>query len=986
MERVVVGGSLLFVGDTHNCSVVSDPFAFSLIDRVASHRALSLWIYAIGLSNKASQRIVQTKSDGFSLSIAPLDVLSLHLSPRDGEKQSLCTNAVLKRNHWHHIALQQTGSDVTLWFDGACVKSASVSSPIFDNTPFLLGSKNLGVISHVSVHQIQDSTHEQWLSHLKLNPPTYPPDTRPALIPKAAPLTSIQAIEGWTASDPINKPTIALQQRQQNHNGIKVIHCHDMRGGYVDDDDPNGVNHANIYNFKYWQFVDTFIYFSHHRLSIPPLSWIHAAHKNGVRIMGTYITEWDEGEKETVELLCGFCLQESESSTDGAKKSKVDAVIEKLVEIAEYYKLDGWFLNIENKITQDLVEGMKAFVGKLTKAMKSKNPEWTVIWYDSVTVAGDLKWQNQLNDLNCCYFDECDGFFANYGWTAEYPTRSVSLRPDRAREIYMGIDIFGRGTYGGGGFNAIEALKVIDTAGTSVALFAPGWTFESNKGQDGCRLRYETAEDKFWIGAEWKDLMDGRMSKFESEGWHTVSNEGNGWKTNSGSRFGNDLLVTSYGWNSRGITFDLVKDYGFTPSFLDEIQPRIIAEEWFKGTGPNFRDLYYLKIQLKDQDHNIIQEFETGIQEAGEEWKSIKKEFKCYGSGVRYIYWEDGGKDVEYWAGHYGTQLDGASLLIENRDAQRGSIATKIEPRAVPTRLPFYTNFSQGVGQKYFRQGRIERVGQWGNLLEQEAQPTHNDRPLLGNQSIRCYGPDYETAYDGGNSWAWIGSFDEENQFSVQHAMDVHLETNTGVAIEYSTNPSEGSDLYVILELSNKTHIHLHTHPLGMFSEGQCITIPPASSTHDPEQNGWFVHRFILAADVIGENHICRLFACIFRLDSGVGPVFARLGHLLIEEETEVDRVCQLTDASATPIWNSASLEQGRHLEDFLLEWKTEGNVAFVDIMQGSVWLGRSYNNSFLLKGDKVTSFDGFILKPCHVSRRYGIESPLNIKSSQQKD
>jgi len=37
----------------------------------------------------------------------------------------------------------------------------------------------------------------------------------------------------------------------------------------------------------------------------------------------------------------------------------------------------------------------------------------------------------------------------------------------------------GSGTYGGGGWDTHKALKVIQEAGTSIALFAPGWTFEA---------------------------------------------------------------------------------------------------------------------------------------------------------------------------------------------------------------------------------------------------------------------------------------------------------------------------------------------------------------------------------------------------------------------------------------------------------------------------------------------------------------------------
>lgn len=47
------------------------------------------------------------------------------------------------------------------------------------------------------------------------------------------------------------------------------IHCHDMAGGYLDDRFATGCATEHIYNFYNWQFVDTFIYFSHHRITVP---------------------------------------------------------------------------------------------------------------------------------------------------------------------------------------------------------------------------------------------------------------------------------------------------------------------------------------------------------------------------------------------------------------------------------------------------------------------------------------------------------------------------------------------------------------------------------------------------------------------------------------------------------------------------------------------------------------------------------------------
>src|SRR5699024_6805104 len=48
----------------------------------------------------------------------------------------------------------------------------------------------------------------------------------------------------------------------------------------------------------------------------------------------------------------------------------------------------------------------------------------------------------------------------------------------RLNRIFAGIDVFGRGCLGGGGFFSNVAMSEIHKAHLSVAIFAPGWTFE----------------------------------------------------------------------------------------------------------------------------------------------------------------------------------------------------------------------------------------------------------------------------------------------------------------------------------------------------------------------------------------------------------------------------------------------------------------------------------------------------------------------------
>ena len=57
------------------------------------------------------------------------------------------------------------------------------------------------------------------------------------------------------------------------------------------------------------------------------------------------------------------------------------------------------------------------------------------------------------------YFDLCDGIFLNYNWTNAGLSASKRLAQERRGEVYVGIDVFGRGCPGGGGYNSCEVSE-----------------------------------------------------------------------------------------------------------------------------------------------------------------------------------------------------------------------------------------------------------------------------------------------------------------------------------------------------------------------------------------------------------------------------------------------------------------------------------------------------------------------------------------------
>ena len=291
------------------------------------------------------------------------------------------------------------------------------------------------------------------------------------------PIDSLLGLLEWSQSSNDARRYRIRKLNQNNHStpaainkGVrKMIVCHDMRNNYLFDKYFQGSNNSNDFSFYHWNLIDTFIYFSHHFITVPPESWTNAAHENGVRMLGTFITEWKEGAE-----ICQAFLKD---------ESTIDKCVQKLVELTLHYGFDGWLINIENPV--ESTSSLVYFVKRLTDSLKAIDPElYQVIWYDSVIESGELKWQNELNKLNEPFFNVCDGIFVNYTWKCENLENCIRNYSSRLSDIYIGVDVFGRGCMGDGGFNTHIAIEKIHEYNLSCALFAPGWLLEANNEQE----------------------------------------------------------------------------------------------------------------------------------------------------------------------------------------------------------------------------------------------------------------------------------------------------------------------------------------------------------------------------------------------------------------------------------------------------------------------------------------------------------------------
>jgi len=73
------------------------------------------------------------------------------------------------------------------------------------------------------------------------------------------------------------------------------------------------------------------------------------------------------------------------------------------------------------------------------------------LWYDALTIDGRVSCQSRLNELNLPFFEATD-IFLDYHWNEDYLESSAQVAGQRKKEVYVGIDVWGRGTFGGGGF------------------------------------------------------------------------------------------------------------------------------------------------------------------------------------------------------------------------------------------------------------------------------------------------------------------------------------------------------------------------------------------------------------------------------------------------------------------------------------------------------------------------------------------------------
>ncbi|XP_025991479.1 F-box only protein 44 isoform X2 [Solenopsis invicta] len=110
---------------------------------------------------------------------------------------------------------------------------------------------------------------------------------------------------------------------------------------------------------------------------------------------------------------------------------------------------------------------------------------------------------------------------------------------------------------------------------------------------------------------------------------------------------------------------NLIKE-GIHPYILDTYQPPIVVSEWYSCRW-DCPAVYRLEVKLMAEDEPLDEfKFQDVLEgEKQNRWLQVSHVFENYGTGLRVIRFEHGGKDRSYWAGHYGSKMAGACVTVK---------------------------------------------------------------------------------------------------------------------------------------------------------------------------------------------------------------------------------------------------------------------------------------------------------------------------------
>lgn len=269
------------------------------------------------------------------------------------------------------------------------------------------------------------------------------------------------------------------------------------------------------YAFPYWQYIDYMVQWGGSSaegiIVTPAMPWIDAAHRNGVRILGTvFFPPNVYGGKE--EWVREFLAQDENGKFP---------VADKMLEVAGFYNFDGWFINQETHgLNAEEAQKMQLFLKYYQDQAKGK---FKLMWYDAMIEDGRVIWQDEFNEHNAFFFQQeeqklSDILFIDFGWSAvdlEDSNKKLKAVGRSPWEAYAGIDVQSKSYKSWANWDGLYDGNSKPYT-TSIGLYWPNSTFDIAETKEPEEV-YEN-EQIFWNGgykfetrfgeAEWKGFTD----------------------------------------------------------------------------------------------------------------------------------------------------------------------------------------------------------------------------------------------------------------------------------------------------------------------------------------------------------------------------------------------------------------------------------------------------------------------------------------------
>jgi len=247
----------------------------------------------------------------------------------------------------------------------------------------------------------------------------------------------------------------------------------------------------SYYALNYWQYIDYLVFWGGSAgeglILAPNPTVIDAAHRNGVPVLGNvYLPPNAFGGQ--IQWVRDFVQRDGDTFP----------VADKMIQAAEYYGFDGWFIN------QETSGGNAALASDMQAMLEYFQAHSTlrIVWYDSMTQTGAIAYQNALDAQNQMFFQDgtnvvSNDMFLNFNWTTSGLASSAALATTLGRspyELYAGADVESNGYNTNVNWNGLFPEGSPQVA--SLGLYRPEWTFNSSSSV----ANFYTRDNRMWVG------------------------------------------------------------------------------------------------------------------------------------------------------------------------------------------------------------------------------------------------------------------------------------------------------------------------------------------------------------------------------------------------------------------------------------------------------------------------------------------------------